>query len=236
MKLRSLLLSGLALLAASGCAELQEDKIDNRNKWLARRAWESLEVCYQDFDYTDDFGRGFRKGYFDVANGGTGCPPIIPPQRYWSVKYASPRGHQRTHAWFEGYRYGAVVAEQDGVGIWITLPVSRPAPVSDVPFRPSEGPTPGVAEEGLEAELEPTPGSQPTDEESAKPDEEMAPEEMPAEEPAPSAEPMPEQPMPEPEPQTEPKPPAPAEPPAEEPAEPFRLEPRKPDEALRARR
>lgn len=177
MKQRWLLFSGWALLALAGCAELQEDKIDGRNRYLARRAWEQLQVVYKDFDYTDDFGRGFKQGYFDVASGGNGCPPMLPPKHYWSVKYASPKGHQRTHAFFEGYRYGAIVAEQDGVGIWISLPTSRPGLPQQAPFRPDEGPTPLVAEEGSGNELQeiPAPSFEP---EAPAPSEELMPEEI----------------------------------------------------------
>ncbi|MFO0944594.1 MAG: hypothetical protein U1D30_01410 [Planctomycetota bacterium] len=208
MKQRWLLFSGWALLALAGCAELQEDKIDGRNRYLARRAWEQLQVVYKDFDYTDDFGRGFKQGYFNVASGGNGCPPMLPPKHYWSVKYASPKGHQRTHAYFEGYRYGAIVAEQDGVGIWISLPTSRPGLPQEAPFRPDEGPTPLVAEEGSGNELQEIPATPP-----AVP-----------EEPAPTPEPSaPEESMPE-----EAKPGEPAAP-----QNPFKLEPRRPDDQAR---
>lgn len=234
MNLRRLLLSGLTLLAVTGCAEFQEEKIEARNHYLAKVAWENLEVVYEHMDFTDDFGRGFREGYYDVCNGGNGCPPVIPPRRYWSVKYASPRGHQQTHAWFEGYRYGAVVAEQDGVGIWVSLPTSRPAAVSPEQFRPEEGPTPGVAEEGLELQETPPPSEEEGD---------QSPPGMEVETPSapPEGTPMPEMPQ-APREEVPPMPEVPSEVPAEKPTvkpempaepdteSPFQLKPRTPDD------
>ena len=74
-------------LLVGGCADLQELKIDARNKYLAREAWDDLQTTYGCMNYEKDFGRGFRDGYFDVAEGGEGCPPVLPPQRYWSARY-----------------------------------------------------------------------------------------------------------------------------------------------------
>lgn len=114
----------LVAVLLSGCAELQEMKIDFRHRYLAKEAWESLQDCYGEMNYEADFGRGFREGYFDVANGGNGCPPPLPPQRYWSVRYMNTAGRERTEAWFQGFRYGAMVAEQDGIGQFMELPTS----------------------------------------------------------------------------------------------------------------
>lgn len=236
MNCRKLLLGGFVLLMASGCADFQQEKIKARNRYLARTTWENLEVVYDHMEFTEDFGRGFREGYYDVAMGGNGCPPVIPPRRYWSVKYASPRGHQQTHAWFEGFRYGAVVAEQDGVGIWVTLPTSTPARRSSEQFLPELGPTPGVAEEGFDLQETPPPAEEvPATPET--PEEEMPP--VPMDEAMPQVPEMPEVPSeipPAPETPAEAVPPEEPSPPQEpmetEPdtAEPFQLKPRTPDD------
>lgn len=238
MNVRKLLLSGLTLLLASGCADFQQEKIEARNRYLARTAWENLEVVYEHMEFTEDFGRGFREGYYDVCNGGNGCPPVIPPRQYWSVKYASPRGHQQTHAWFEGYRYGAVVAEQDGVGIWVTLPTSTPAPREPEQFLPEIGPTPGVAEEGIE--LQETPPPVPTTPEVAPPMPEGDLPPAPMDEPMPEAQPLqPQERVPEVPEIPEAPPEAPTIPQPEstevkpETAEPFQLQPRTPDDELK---
>jgi hypothetical protein len=115
-----------ASLGVAGCAEFQEAKIELRNRYLAKEAWRSLRETHGAMNYEKDFGRGFREGYHNVASGGLGCPPVLPPQRYWSVRYMNMEGRARTEAWFAGFRYGAMVAEQDGVGLFMELPTSLP--------------------------------------------------------------------------------------------------------------
>ncbi len=122
----SLFSLALISLGLTGCAEIQEMKINVRNRYLAKEAWESLRETNDCMNFESDFGRGFRTGYYDVANGGNGCPPPLPPQRYWSVRYMSLKGRERTEAWFAGYRYGALVAQQDGIGTFLELPTSIP--------------------------------------------------------------------------------------------------------------
>lgn len=146
----------LSLSGLAGCAELQEVKIDFRNRYLAHEAWRDLREVYCDMNYEKDFGRGFRTGYYDVASGGNGCPPILPPQRYWSVRYMSTEGRARTEAWFAGFRYGAMVAEQDGIGVFIELPTSLPSQPGDYD-RPKHGPDPPPEEETVPIEDNPSP-------------------------------------------------------------------------------
>lgn len=116
-----------ASLGLTGCADFQEMKVEFRNRYLAKEAWNSLQETYGCMNHEKDFGRGFREGYHNVASGGPGCPPILPPRRYWSVRYMSMDGRARTEAWFAGFRYGALVAEQDGVGLFMELPTSLPS-------------------------------------------------------------------------------------------------------------
>lgn len=153
MYLRLSLLVLAIALGASGCAEFQELKIDNRNRYLAKEAWGSLQETYECMNFEKDFGRGFRQGYYDVASGGDGCPPVLPPRRYWSVRYMNMDGRARTEAWFSGFRYGALVAEQDGVGIFMQLPISVPSEDSR-----ERTPTPPLStDEPSASEVAPTP-------------------------------------------------------------------------------
>lgn len=125
-----------AVFALAGCTNLNEFKIDQRNHALARRAWNCVKDVYRDIEFPSDFAAGFKQAYVDVASGGNGCPPVLPPRSYWTVDYASPEGHRRTQTWFEGYKYGATVAEQDGIGVWITLPTGHPQPGPPIDLTP----------------------------------------------------------------------------------------------------
>ena len=90
---------------------------DFRNHTLSKFAW-------NDFKYSGDYERGFRRGFSDYLEGGSGEPPILPPRRYWKVDYESPAGHLAIADWFTGYRLGAEAAESSGYRHWVTIPTS----------------------------------------------------------------------------------------------------------------
>lgn len=74
-----------------------------------RRANRSLRKCYASppsFDFKD----GYRRAFVDVALGGAGELPAVPPERYWSSCYRTAAGHQRAQAWYAGYVAGAARA------------------------------------------------------------------------------------------------------------------------------
>ena len=58
-----------------------------------------------------DFKYGFQQAFIDVANGGNGALPAIPPTRYWSAPYRTTWGHNKARNWFEGYQAGASTAK-----------------------------------------------------------------------------------------------------------------------------
>lgn len=60
--------------------------------------------------YNADYKDGFQQAYIDIANGGSGeCPPV-PPPRYWNTFYRSSCGEKYAERWFDGYRAGAAMA------------------------------------------------------------------------------------------------------------------------------
>lgn len=122
MKLRGFLIGILLLGCSSGCYEIRDSideyKIECRNKMRARSAWRRARSCYDDIDYRDDFEHGFRAGYLDVASGGDGIAPTLPPRKYWECHYQSQEGQLRTVAWFDGFGHGALAADQEGVAQW----------------------------------------------------------------------------------------------------------------------
>ena len=58
-----------------------------------------------------DFRYGFQQAYIDIANGGTGALPAIPPPRYWAAPYRTVWGHNKARDWFSGYEAGASAAK-----------------------------------------------------------------------------------------------------------------------------
>jgi hypothetical protein len=108
----------LLLGCLPGCLAFRDEfegaTADKRYGMQAHFASARYRKYYRDVEHRSDFQRGFRAGYYDVASGGDGGPPVIPPQRYWHYKYRNAEGHCKTVAWFDGFEHGALAAHQDG--------------------------------------------------------------------------------------------------------------------------
>ena len=90
----------------------------------AKRAWNARSSCFQNQKHVKDFARGFRAGYMDVADGGTGCVPSFPPREYWGWRYQSCEGQAKVSAWFSGFPHGVRAAEEDGIGNYYQMQTS----------------------------------------------------------------------------------------------------------------
>jgi hypothetical protein len=116
----------------AGCAHGVREQWDDlclslRNRRHAARAWDRTETIYDRVQFAGHFEEGFKAGYLAVAEGGNGCPPTLPPRRYWKARHRSPEGHRKARAWFDGFAHGAVAADQDGIAHWNRIPVSQAA-------------------------------------------------------------------------------------------------------------
>jgi hypothetical protein len=56
---------------------------------------------------SSDYAFGFQQAYVDIAQGGSGMTPVVPPRRYWGDRYRTQAGHAQTQEWFAGYAAGA---------------------------------------------------------------------------------------------------------------------------------
>ena len=207
---------GLVLICCTGCSVIVTQLKDRRddfairrtNRHIASRAWSDVKVCYDDLPCRPDFEKGFKRGYSDRASGLNGCPPALPPRRYWRAKLMGHEAMSRANAWFDGYRHGVVVAEQDGNADLARVPTSVP-PVacclnetydasisSQLESSPTEylspptemapEPQPGVTD-GFEG-LNPAPVQSPTGNAAPKYDEAVPEEIIPSIPPAPAPE------------------------------------------------
>lgn len=122
-----LLLALVATLSSTGCTLFRgineyvayNDACDEfvlnwRNHVWSWQAWRARMHQFAGQPQFFSFGEGFRDGYQEVASGGDGCPPAIPPRRFWSYRYQSPEGQAKVAAWFAGYPYGVQAAREDG--------------------------------------------------------------------------------------------------------------------------
>lgn len=78
---------------AKSCAK----KILRRQQWKARRRM------------GNDYKAGFTQAFIDIAHGGNGEIPAVPPPRFWNTQFRSPWGQQKAERWFDGYRAGAAM-------------------------------------------------------------------------------------------------------------------------------
>ncbi len=121
--------TGLVALLLAGCHQFQNDFNDfltkHRNLREASHVWRDCHGAYEDqVYYIYDFGDGFRAGYAQILAGGDPCPPTLPPEKYWYIKYQSPAGRERIDAWFSGHESGVATALQDGVNDANRIPLS----------------------------------------------------------------------------------------------------------------
>lgn len=164
-------LAALTLLTGSGCSGVlvpaaavsgpiqgmgqqfaYSDRVDRmvlgwRNKAFAHHAWSCRKHQFGGRACLAHFGHGFCQGYRDVAAGGNGCLPVVPPRSYWSWRYQTAEGQAKVAAWFDGYPAGAIAAAEDGAASWSQIQVS-PAIEAQYAARgigpPPGGPGPGM--------------------------------------------------------------------------------------------
>lgn len=121
---------GLIICFASLCGCQCKQCIDNQlaycepldnaclssHAWLsAHWAWQHHEtMCVKDDPHKRYFKHGFVDGFYNVATGGAGCLPAIPPRKYWKSCYETPEGHLKVCAYFQGYSRGVQVAYESG--------------------------------------------------------------------------------------------------------------------------
>ncbi len=102
--------SALALLLAlSGCTSLSDCKYELGQKIRAKQAWEDFNNC-QCESFSVDYGLGWKAGYYDVATGGTGCPPVVPPKEYWKPPVFCEHDPSKRDDWYCGFANGAACA------------------------------------------------------------------------------------------------------------------------------
>jgi hypothetical protein len=62
-----------------------------------------------------DYWLGWRAGYYEIASGGQGLPPPVPPQRYWDVTGAPETRQTKIDEWYRGFAEGVSAAGNQGL-------------------------------------------------------------------------------------------------------------------------
>jgi len=113
----------ILLASLSGCTAIQDCHYETTNRLRTELAWMSVPPtpAAQDLASTiwgrpSHYRHGWKQGYYDVAMGGAGERPFLPPQKYWSAGYQNPNGERAIAMWYQGYHDGAQAAHQFATG------------------------------------------------------------------------------------------------------------------------
>lgn len=166
--------SSVLIFLAGGCAGIRDCKYEVGQKIRTHQAWNSYNRCHDEC-FTCDYRDGWKAGYFDVATGGEGIPPVIAPKRYWKPPVFFQHDPSRRDDWYCGYQDGAACAktQPDFHYLKLWLPDSPPVqmtgfshstlqPPDECPVAPPQSVSDISPEPALVAPpTEPSPGTEP---------------------------------------------------------------------------
>ena len=116
MRNTAVLLSPIIALAIGvtlcGCTTINDCKYECDQKLRAHQAWCAFDGS-QDECFTGDYRTGWKAGYYDVATGGTSCPPVVPPRKYWHPPVCFEYDPCRRNEWYCGWQDGAACAKSE---------------------------------------------------------------------------------------------------------------------------
>ena len=98
------------LLTLSGCTALSDCKYELGQKIRTKQAWHEFDGCHPEC-FTIDYSNGWKAGYYDVATGGKGCPPVVAPKEYWKPPVFCEYDPSRRDDWYCGFLDGAACAK-----------------------------------------------------------------------------------------------------------------------------
>jgi len=113
----------ITLLGISGgCVTLRQYTSDCVMRVQAGSAYRSA-ACPPDCRHEKrHYARGWKQGYIDVAEGGEGCAPPLPPDCYHSCIFQCADGQAAIRSWYRGYQDGAQAAFACGVQQYNYIP------------------------------------------------------------------------------------------------------------------
>lgn len=123
----------LIVCLIAGCASLEDQHYRNINRMRAANAWWKAKSNLPKNCRDSDYARGWKDGYFDVATGGCGEAPAVPPPAYWSPRFQDSNGRCDVNQYFTGWQSGVICAEKDGRGNFHDIPIRAGAPVIECP-------------------------------------------------------------------------------------------------------
>ncbi len=106
------ILTAWMLLPLAGCASLTDFHYEQTQRSRARSAWHEHGVATMPPSYASDYRAGWKDGFYDVATGGRGCPPVVAPSHYWKPAQILADCDQARHTYYSGFQDGVAAALQ----------------------------------------------------------------------------------------------------------------------------
>lgn len=110
MRAGTWILSVLLLTSALGCASLTDFHYEQTQRSRARAAWRDHGGHCKNSAYQHDYEAGWKDGFYDVATGGKGCPPVVAPCAYWKPSQILEDRDQARNAYYNGFQDGVACA------------------------------------------------------------------------------------------------------------------------------
>ncbi len=103
----------LTLAMLAGCSTEFRDGIDDtavsiQSRARALQAWTDSRDLFDGIPHTEDFGNGFRDGHHDIAMGGAGSWPALPPREYRGLGGRADEDRSRLAAYMDGHEHGVL--------------------------------------------------------------------------------------------------------------------------------
>lgn len=130
-------------LALPGCTAISDCKYEVDQKIRTYQAWHEFDGCNEEC-FSIDYRCGWKAGYYDVITGGTGCPPVFAPKRYWHPPVLFEHDPTRRNEWYCGFQDGAACAkctpDHHYLQTFLPGPACCPGGIPTVPAEPNEFP------------------------------------------------------------------------------------------------
>jgi hypothetical protein len=112
MSWASKVLIACLLVGSSGCASLTDHHYEKTQRARAREAWRQHGSRCRNPACEKDYAAGWKDGFYDIATGGKGCPPVVAPCKYWSPDQILVDCDSRRLAYYDGFQDGVACSLQ----------------------------------------------------------------------------------------------------------------------------
>ncbi len=106
------LLVACMLVVAGGCSSLSDHHYEKTQRARAREAWRHHGAKCKQQVCEKDYAAGWKDGFYDIATGGKGCPPVVAPCKYWDPAQILEDHDQRRLAYYNGFQDGVACSLQ----------------------------------------------------------------------------------------------------------------------------